>query len=178
VTHAVGKRLAPEPVAGERCRAEELAQRRGLSSARDALWSAVSKQAEPRWLWHALAPHRGAVFASVLGRRQEEVVLAWQERLAPLHLTRFSPDGWGAYERSSDPAQHPLGKAQTQQSASKPSNVRTRRKRLVRRTSCFAKPTTMHALVRGLFSNRDELGEPSNEESTDLKHLPLLLQEA
>ena len=40
---------------------------------------------------------------------------------------------------------------------SKPINLRTRIKRLVRRT-CFSKTSTMHDLVIGLFINRYEFG--------------------
>ena len=76
----------------------------------------------------------------------------------PCHLTRFSPDGWGASERHRDPAQPTIGKAHTQKIASKHLHWRTRLKRLVRRTLCFSKTSTMHALVVGLFINRYEFG--------------------
>jgi len=78
--------------------------------------------------------------------------------LAPFHITRFSTDGWGAYEHHIDPAQHTIGKAHTQKIASKHINLRTRIKHLVRRTLCFSKRTTMHDLVVGLFINRYEFG--------------------
>jgi len=51
-----------------------------------------------------------------------------------------------------------LGKAHTQKIESKHINLRTRSKRLVRRTICFSKTTTMHDLVLGLFINRYEFG--------------------
>ena len=90
----------------------------------------------------------------------DEVFLQLQELLAPFHITRFSTDGWGAYERHIDPAQHTIGKAYTQKIESKHINLRTRIKRLVRRTICFSKTTTMHDLVLGLFINRYEFGVP------------------
>ena len=46
--------LPPEQVEVEICRADELAQRRGLSSELDEMWSFVGKTGEPRWLWHAI----------------------------------------------------------------------------------------------------------------------------
>ena len=52
--------------------------------------------------------------------------LQWQELLAPFHITRFYTDGWGAYERHIDPAQHTIGKAHTQKIESKHINLRTR----------------------------------------------------
>ena len=48
--------LHPEQVEVESGRAEELDRRRGLTSERDEMWSEVGKQAEPRWLWHAIEP--------------------------------------------------------------------------------------------------------------------------
>ena len=78
--------------------------------------------------------------------------------MAPFHITRFSTDGWGAYERHLDPAPHTLGKAHTQKIESKHLHGRTRIKRLVRRTICFSKTTTLQDLVLGLFINRYEFG--------------------
>jgi insertion element IS1 protein InsB len=49
-------------------------------------------------------------------------------------------------------------KENTQKIESKHINLRTRIKRLVRRTICFSKTTTMHDLVIGLFINRYEFG--------------------
>lgn len=66
----------------------------------------------------------------------------------------------GAYERHIDPEQHHVGKEHTQQIESKPRNVRTRIKRLVRRTMCFSTTTTMHDLVIGLCINRYAFGRP------------------
>jgi hypothetical protein len=43
------KYLHPEQVGVEICRADELAQRRGLTSELDEIWSDVGKTAEPRW---------------------------------------------------------------------------------------------------------------------------------
>jgi len=71
---------------------------------------------------------------------------------------RYCTDGWGAYERQVAAEQHPVGKANTQKIESKHINLRTRIKRLVRRTICFAKTERRHALVIGLFVNRYEFG--------------------
>ena len=158
VNQAALKHLPPEQVEVEICRAEELDQRRGLTSELDEMWSYVGKKAEPRWLGHAIDHHSGMVLAYVFGRRKDEVFLQLQELLAPFHITRFYTDGWGAYERHIDPAQHTIGKAHTQKIESKHINLRTRIKRLVRRTICFSKTTTMHDLVLGLFINRYEFG--------------------
>jgi len=63
-----------------------------------------------------------------------------------------------AYERHIDAEKHHVGKENTQKIESKHINLRTRIKRLVRRTICFSKTEQMHDLVIGLFMNRYEFG--------------------
>lgn len=142
----------PEQVEVEICRADELAQRRGLTSELDEMWSYVGKKAEPRWLWHAIDHASGTVLAYVFGRRTDAVFLQLKALLEPFGIHRFYTDGWGAYERHIDPTQHEVGKTNTQKIESKHINLRTRIKRLVRRTICFSKTTTMHDLVIGLLA--------------------------
>jgi len=94
----------------------------------------------------------------VFGRRQATVFIELQALLEPFGITRYCTDGWGAYERHRDAAQHHVGKAYPQKIASKHMNLRTRSKRLVRRTICFSKTERMHDLVIGLFINRYAFG--------------------
>ncbi len=148
----------PEQVEVEICRAEELEQRRGLTAELDEMWSYVGKKANQRWLWHAIDHHSGQVLAYVFGQRKDTVFLQLQALLEPFGITRFYTDGWGAYERYIDPEKHEVGTQHTQTIESKHINLRTRIKRLVRRTICFSKTTTMHDLVTGLFINRYEFG--------------------
>jgi insertion element IS1 protein InsB len=81
-------------------RADELAQRRGLTSERDAMWSDVGKKAEPRWLWHAIDHASGTVLAYVFGRRKDAVFLQLKALLEPFGIRRFYTEGWGASEGS------------------------------------------------------------------------------
>jgi IS1 family transposase len=104
----------PEQVEVEIWRADELEVRRGLSSARDEMWSFVQAKAHPRWLWHAIDHHSGKGLAYVFGRRKDAVFLKLQQRLEPLGITQFSTDGWGAYERHLDAKKHHVGKEHTQ----------------------------------------------------------------
>ena len=160
MNQAVLRHLHPAHVEVEICRADELLQRRGLMSELDEMWSYVGKKAEPRWLWHAIDHASGTVLAYLFGRRLDTVFLQLKELLEPFGITRFYTDGWGTYERHIVPEQHVVGKQYTQTIESKHINLRTRIKRLVRRTLCFSKTTTMHDLVIGLFINRYEFGRP------------------
>ena len=158
MNQAVLPHLNPAHVEVELWRADALEVRRGLSSELDEMWSYVRSKANPRWLWHAIDHHTGTVLAYVFGRRKDTVFLELKALLKPFGITRYFTDGWGAYERHVEAEQHTVGKANTQKIESKHINLRTRIKRLVRRTICFSKTERMHDLVIGLFINRYEFG--------------------
>jgi insertion element IS1 protein InsB len=124
----------------------------------DEMWSYVGSKTNQRWLWHAIDRATGTVLAYVLGRRQDEVFLDLKGLLEPFGITRFFTDDWGAYARHLDPETHVIGKRHTQRIERKHLTLRTRIKRLVRKTICFSKSTQMHDIVIGLFVNRYEFG--------------------
>jgi len=158
LNHVVLAFLHPEQVEVEIWRSDELEVRRGLSSELDELWSYVRRKSNPRWLWHAIDHHTGKVLAYVFGWRKDDVFVKLQKLLEPFGITKFYTDGWGSYERHLDADKHEVGKANTQKIESKHINLRTRIKRLVRRTICFSKTERMHDLVIGLFIHRYEFG--------------------
>ena len=103
----------------------------------DEMWSYVGKKREPRWLWHAIDHHTGKVLAHVFGRRQDHVFLQLKGLLEPFGIRRYDTDYWGAYTRHLDPAEHQPGKWNMQQIERKHLTLRTRIKRLTRKTiSC------------------------------------------
>jgi IS1 transposase len=104
VHQAVLQHLPPEQVEVELCRADALAQRRGLSSELDEMWSFVGKKVEPRWLWHAIDHASGTVLAYVFGRRQDTVFLQLKALLEPFGIMRFYTDGWGPTSDTSIPS--------------------------------------------------------------------------
>jgi insertion element IS1 protein InsB len=124
----------------------------------DEMWSFVGKKKEPRWLWHALDHQTGKVLAYVFGRRKDEVFLQLKALLTPFGITRYYTDYWGTYQRNLAPEVHSPGKHTTQQIERKHLTLRTRLKRLVRKTICFSKSIVMHDIVIGLFINRYEFG--------------------
>jgi insertion element IS1 protein InsB len=124
----------------------------------DEMWSFVGKKREPRWLWHAIDHHGGQVLAYVFGRRKDEVFLKLKALLEPFGITRYYTDSWGAYTRHLDADAHRPGKRNTQQIERKHLTLRTRIKRLVRKTICFSKSIRIHDIVIGLFVNRYEFG--------------------
>ena len=100
----------------------------------DEMWSFVGKNREPRWLWHAIDHRSGKVLAYVFGRRQDEVFLKLKALLEPFGIKRYYTDSWGAYTRHLEADAHQPGKRNTQQIERKHLTLRTRIKRLVRKT--------------------------------------------
>jgi insertion element IS1 protein InsB len=124
----------------------------------DEMWSFVGQKQEPRWLWHAIDHGTGKVLAYVCGRRRDAVFLQLKALLEPLGIPRFFTDHWGAYARHLAPEAHVPGKRNTQQIERKPLTLRTRIKRLARKTLCCSNSIELHDIVIGLFVNRYEFG--------------------
>jgi insertion element IS1 protein InsB len=81
-----------------------------------------------------------------------------KQRLEPFGIKRYCTDGWGAYERHLAAEVHEVGKRKTQRIERKHLGLRTRIKRLARKTICFSRSEEMHERVIGLFINRYEFG--------------------
>jgi insertion element IS1 protein InsB len=94
----------------------------------------------------------------VFGDRGDAAFLKLKELLKPFGITRFFTDDWGAYERHLPAECHVVGKRNTQKIERKHLTLRTRIKRLARKTICFSKSEQMHDIVIGLFINRYEFG--------------------
>ena len=126
----------------------------------DEMWSFVGKKREPRWLWHAIDHHTGQVLAYVFGRRQDHMFVRLKGLLEPFGMTRYDTDYWGAYTQPLDPDEHQLGKRNMQQIERKHLTLRTRIKRLTRKTICFSHSIQLHDIVIGLFVNHYGFGLP------------------
>lgn len=124
----------------------------------DEMWSFVGDKEHQRWLWHAIDHHSGAILAYVLGTHTDTVFVKLKQLLAPFGITRFYTDDWGTYQRNLLPQHHTTGKENTQKIERKHLTLRTRIKRLARKTICFSKSIRMHDIVIGLFVNRYEFG--------------------
>jgi insertion element IS1 protein InsB len=126
----------------------------------DEMWSFVGSKAHQRWLWHAIDHLTGVVLAYVLGTRADTVFAQLQALLKPFGIVHFYTDGAGVYDRHLPATGHTIGKVHTQQIERKHLTLRTRLKRLARKTICFSKSVLMHDIVIGLFVNRYEFGNP------------------
>ena len=117
---------------------------RGVEAAEmDERGSFVRSKAQQRWLWQAIDPLTGVVLAYGFGSRADKVFVKLQKLLTPFGLVHFYTDAAGVL-----------------QIERKHLTLRTRIKRLARKTICFSKSVFMHDTVIGLFVNRYEFGTP------------------
>ena len=158
VNQAVLEQLDQQQVKVDVVAVKLIADSSPLEGELDEMWSFVQKKENQRWLWHAIDHTTGKVLAYVLGERTDNVFLKLKDLLEPFGITKFYSDGWGAYERKLTPTQHQIGKANTQKIERKHLTLRTRIKRLTRRTICFSKSVVIHDVVIGLYINRYEFG--------------------
>jgi len=124
----------------------------------DEMWSFVGNKKHPRWLWHAIDHATGKVLAYVLAPHTDAALESLMELLRPFGIERFYTDGWSGDTRMLDKQQHEVGKNNTQRIERKHLTLRTRIKRLARKTICFSKSEQLHDIVIGLLVNRYEFG--------------------
>ena len=119
----------------------------------DEMWSFVRCKKGQRWLWWVEQADTGAVVASVFGRRTHAT---FRRLLALLQgagwvVAQWLTDAWGAYAACLPAAQHQVGKKAMQRLERKHLTLRTRLKRLTRRTICFSKKQFFHDGLITLF---------------------------
>ena len=136
----------------------ELSQWQDVEAEADEMWSFVHSKQHQRWLWHAIDHETREILAYVLADHKDAAFLELKALLAPFGITQWYTDDWGAYSRHLIPQVHTIGKTNTQRIERKHLTLRTRIKRLARKTICFSKSEWLHDTVIGLFINRFEFG--------------------
>lgn len=141
----------------------------------DEMWSFVQSKQNQRWLWHAIDHQSGQVLAYVLASHEDAAFKQLKQLLSPFAITHFYTDGWGAYQRLLEECCHTVGKANTQKIERKHLTLRTRIKRLARKTICFSKSEWLHDTVIGLFINRYEFGRSISSPLHRCRTLPIIV---
>ena len=122
------------------------------------MWSFVQNKDNQRWLWLAIDHNNSTILAFTFGKRKDEVFRELKKILAPFGVTMFYSDDWGSYVRNLNVSEHTISKKNTQKIERKNLTLRTRIKRLTRKTICFSKLEFMHDTVIGLVINILEFG--------------------
>jgi len=119
----------------------------------DEMWSYVGHQPPPRWLWWGQEVDTGQVVASVFGRRTHATFDRLRQLLAQAgrQVRLWITDAWWAYVDRRPTEQRLEDKTQLQRLERKHLTLRTRLKRLTRKTICFSKKTFFHDGLISLF---------------------------
>ena len=119
----------------------------------DEMWSFVGNKKNQFWLWYIIERQTRKVLAFVFGPRTDETFRRLLSLIPPHLLDHLATDDWGAYKRVPYKPLQKVGKMGTQRIERQNLTLRTRIKRLARRTICFSKCEIMHATVIGMFIN-------------------------
>ena len=121
----------------------------------DEQWSFVGNKKQQRWLFYAWEPRFKKVIAHALGRRTIETLKLLYERLLPYNFSFYCTDDWKPYANILPEYKHIIGKLFTQRIERENLNLRTRIKRLVRKTICFSRSIEIHDKVIGEYISRE-----------------------
>ena len=120
----------------------------------DEQWSYVKNKKNQRWLWYAIDMLTGRILSFVFGRRKDKMCKQLIANLKAFNIHTFYTDDWASYPKYIPKEKHVIGKQYTQKIENKNLLLRTRIKRLARKTICFSKSEAMHDGVIGLFINK------------------------
>ncbi len=117
------------------------------------MWSFYHDKKHQIWLWWAVDHSTNTPLAYTFGTREHRFLDELLALLAPFNIgTVYSDDNWAYHERI--PADSLItGKRNTQQIERNHLTLRTRIKRLCRKTICFSKNEMLHKSVIGTFIN-------------------------
>ncbi|MFM1361785.1 IS1 family transposase [Yersinia enterocolitica] len=117
----------------------------------DEQWGFVGSKARQHRLWYAYNTKTGGVVAYTFGPRTDETCRELLALLTPFRIGMITSDNWGSYAREVPKDKHLTGKIFTQRIERNNLTLRTRIKRLTRKTICFSRSIELHEKVIGAF---------------------------
>ncbi|MGF1742784.1 IS1 family transposase [Vibrio profundum] len=121
----------------------------------DEQWSFVGNKKSQRWLWYAWEPRFKRIVAHAFGKRNTDAFHHLMSLLPPFTIDFFCTDDFRVYSSNLPAAKHIVGKRYTQRIERTNLTLRTRLKRLVRKTIGFSKSESMHDKVISTFIERE-----------------------
>ncbi|HCO7497099.1 IS1 family transposase [Escherichia coli] len=141
------KKLAPKRITSSPVAHADVA----LICELDEQWSYVGSKARQHWLWYAYNTKTGGVLAYTFGPRTDQTCRELLALLTPFNIGMLTSDDWGSYGREVPKNKHLTGKIFTQRIERNNLTLRTRIKRLARKTICFSRSVEIHEKVIGAF---------------------------
>ncbi|MEZ8193076.1 IS1 family transposase [Vibrio splendidus] len=121
----------------------------------DEQWSFVGNKKNQRWLWYAWEPRYKRIIAHAFGKRDTEAFNQLQRLLSKFTIPFYCTDDYRVYSANLPREKHIIGKRYTQRIERTNLTLRTRLKRLVRKTIGFSRSEEMHDKVIGTFIERE-----------------------
>ena len=120
----------------------------------DEMWSYYHDKSHQLWLWWAVDHNTNTPVAFWFGTREHKNLDVLDDLLSSYNIRRIYSDDNFAYSKKYDNDILITGKKNTQQIERDHLTLRTRIKRLARKTICFSKSESIHKAVVGSFINR------------------------
>ena len=119
----------------------------------DEMWSYYHDKSHQVWLWWAVDHETNTPLAYTFGTREHKFLDELLALLEPFHIGNVYADNNYAYNSRISDDKLITGKKNTQQIERDHLTLRTRIKRLARKTICFSKSLETHMAVIGTFIN-------------------------
>lgn len=145
--HSHFKKLAPKRITSSPVAHAGMA----LICELDEQWSFVGNKARQHGLWYACNTKTGGVLANTFGPCTDETCRELLALLIPFNIGMITSDDRGSYAREVPKDKHLTGKIFTQRIERNNLTLRTRIKRLARKTICFSCSVGLHEKVIGAF---------------------------
>ena len=119
----------------------------------DEMWSYYHDKSHQIWLWWAVDHATNTPLAFTFGTREHKHLDELLKLLEPFSIGTVYTDNNFAYQKRISAEQLVTGKKNTQKIERDHLTLRTRIKRLCRKTICFSKKEDIHKAVIGIFIN-------------------------
>ena len=119
----------------------------------DEMWSYIHDKHNQCWLWWAIDHDTGIALAFTFGTRKHSNLDTLMDLLTPFPVNMYYTDKNYAYESRIPAEKLIMTKKNTQRIEHYHLTLRTRIKRLARKTICFSKLQEIHEAVVGTFIN-------------------------
>ena len=110
----------------------------------DELWSYVGKKKRKRWFMYAYCPESKEIVAMVCGGRSAATARKLYRKIKHLQVDWYCTDNWRAFAKVLPYEGHLIGKKFTKAIEGVNTNLRTRNRRMMRKTTCFSKSEANH----------------------------------
>ena len=119
----------------------------------DEMWSFYHDKSHQIWLWWAVEHTTNTPVAFTFGTRKHKYLDELMELLKPFKIKKVYADNNFAYQEKIDSDILETGKKNTQKIERNHLTLRTRIKRLARKSICFSKDKTIHETLIASFIN-------------------------